>query len=100
MTNLLELSQLSCLGYKASATHITTSRVKDESCIRRFTPARQWRRKVGYDAMTASAPPYHHIGWIEKSCAEVLAAARNREDVLRRVHVGENLCKDLKRDAL
>jgi len=50
--------------------------------------------------MTASAPPYHHIGWIEKSCAEVLAAARNREDVLRRVHVGQNLSKDLKRDAL
>ena len=76
MTDLLEF-QLSGPDYKASNTYITVSRVKYESCISRFTPPRHRGRKTGYDAMSASATPYHHIGWIEKSSTEVLAAACN-----------------------
>jgi hypothetical protein len=81
-------------------THVTVSRVKYEGCVRRFIPARHRRRKVWYDAMTASATPYHHIGWIDKGRAEVLAAARDTEHVLRRVHIGKNLSKDFEGDAL
>ena len=76
MTDLLKF-RLSGLDYKVGNTHITVSRVEYESCICRFTPPRHRRRKSGYGTMTASVTPYHHIGWIEKGCTEVLAAACN-----------------------
>jgi hypothetical protein len=67
--------------------HITVSFVEYESCVCGFTPTRERRRKIGYDAMTASATPYHHIRGIEKGCAEVLATACDGEDVFGGVHV-------------
>lgn len=67
--------------------HITVSFVEYESCVCGFTPTRERRREIGNDAMMASATPYHHIGGVEKGCAEVLATACDGEDVFGGVHV-------------
>jgi len=83
-----------------SNTHIAISRVEYEGGVCGFTPARQWRRKIGYDAMTTSATPYHHIGGVEECGTEVLVAARNGEDIIRRIHIRENISENLERDAL
>ena len=79
-------------------TYMTGSLIEYESCVCGFAPDRQRRRKIRYDAMKASTTPYHHIRRVEKGCAEVPAAACNRKDVFGRVHVRENLGKDLEWD--